>query len=127
MIFKCFKCDKNVMVGDVKPLINKADLTIEGCKALRSEVQGRQYKNGRVTIAAIPREESSVVMTNLSDGIKDGLVLFYMKNQKLHSVLITQEQADMLDISLKIAFGDEPVKIAPANDVKKYLYESEEE
>ena len=65
-------------------------------------------------------------MTNLSDGIKDGLVLFYMKNQKLHSVLITQEQADMLDISLKIAFGDEPVKIAPANDVKKYLYESED-
>ena len=62
-------------------------------------------------------------MINLSDGVKDGLVMFYLKDQKLHSVLITQEQAEVLDIYLKLAFGNNTVKISPANNVKKYLYE----
>ena len=60
-------------------------------------------------------------MDNLSDGIKDGFVLFYLKNQKLNSVLITQEQADILDMMLNVVFGDEVVRISPSNDVKRYL------
>lgn len=58
MIFKCFKCDKNVMFDDVKPLVNRADLSIEECKRCGAKYKVRQYKNGRVTIAAMPREES---------------------------------------------------------------------
>ena len=61
------------------------------------------------------------MMNNLSDGIRDGFVLFYLKNQKLNSVLITQEQADMLDMMLSIVFGSDIVKTSPANDVKRYL------
>ena len=60
-------------------------------------------------------------MDNLSDGIKDGFVLFYLKNQKLNSVLITQEQSDILDMMLNVVFGDEVVRISPSNDVKRYL------
>ena len=60
-------------------------------------------------------------MFNLSDGIRDGFVLFYLKNQKLNSVLITQEQADMLDMMLSIVFGSDIVQTSPANDVKRYL------
>lgn len=60
-------------------------------------------------------------MNNLSDGVKDGFVLFYLKNQKLNSVLITQEQADILDMMLNVVFGDEVVRISPSNDVKRYL------
>ena len=60
-------------------------------------------------------------MNNLSDGIKDGFVLFYLKNQKLNSVLITQEQADILDMMLNVVFGDEVVRISPSNDVERYL------
>ena len=60
MIFKCFKCDKNIIVEDIKPLINRADLTIEQCKHCETKYKVRQYKNGRVTISAIPREESEV-------------------------------------------------------------------
>lgn len=60
-------------------------------------------------------------MNNLSDGVKDGFVLFYLKNQKLNSVLITQGQADILDMMLNVVFGDEVVRISPSNDVKRYL------
>lgn len=60
-------------------------------------------------------------MNNLSDGVKDGFVLFYLKNQKLNSVLITQEQADILDMMLNVVFGDEVVRISPSNDVERYL------
>ena len=60
MVFKCFRCDKNVIVDDVKPLINRADLTIEGCKHCGAEYKVRQYKNGRVTIAVIPNESEDL-------------------------------------------------------------------
>lgn len=60
-------------------------------------------------------------MENLSDGVKDGFVLFYLKGGKLHTVLLNKDQADMLDISLKVAFGDDPVKVVKADDVKRYL------
>ena len=60
-------------------------------------------------------------MNNLSDGVKDGFVLFYLKNQKLNSVLITQGQADILDMMLNVVFWDEVVRISPSNDVERYL------
>ena len=60
MTFKCFKCDKNVMVDDNIPLINRADLTIEQCKHCGAEYKVRQYKNGRVTIAVIPSESEDL-------------------------------------------------------------------
>ena len=58
MIFKCFSCDNKLMFEDVKPLINRADLTIEQCENCEAKYKVRQYKNGRVTISAIPREGS---------------------------------------------------------------------
>lgn len=67
------------------------------------------------------KKKVRVNMNNLSDGIKDEFVLFYLKNQKLNSVLITQEQADILDMMLNVVFGDEVVRISPSNDVKRYL------
>lgn len=60
-------------------------------------------------------------MNNLSDDVKDGFVLFYLKNQRLNSVLIKQEQADILDMMLNVIFGDEVVRISPSNDVERYL------
>ena len=56
MIFRCFKCDKNVMVDDNIPAVNRADMTIEQCNHCGVEYKVRQYKNGRVTIAVIPIE-----------------------------------------------------------------------
>ena len=43
---------------------------------------------------------------NLSNGTSDGIVLFYMKDGKLKPIALTKDQADMLDVSLKIAFGE---------------------
>ena len=67
------------------------------------------------------KKKVRVVMNNLSDGMRDGFALFYLKNQKLNSVLITQEQSDILDMMLSIVFGSDIVKTSPANDVKRYL------
>ena len=50
MIFKCFKCDKNVMVDDNIPLINRADLTIEQCNHCGAKYKVRQYKKARANM-----------------------------------------------------------------------------
>ena len=60
MIFKCFSCDNKLMFEDVKPLINRADLTIEQCENCETKYKVRQYKNGRVTIAVIPSESEDL-------------------------------------------------------------------
>ena len=60
-------------------------------------------------------------MENLSDGVKDGFVLFYLKDGKLNSVLLDQEQVNVLDVSLKIALGDKAVRVVPTNDIQRYL------
>lgn len=60
-------------------------------------------------------------MNNLSDGVNDGFALFYIKDGKLVSVGMNQEQADSLDLLLKVAFGDKPVKLIPADGIQKYL------
>lgn len=38
---------------------------------------------------------------NLSDGISDGFALFYLKDGKLCSVLLNEDEAKMLDLMLK--------------------------
>ena len=48
---------------------------------------------------------------NISDGKTDGFVLMYMKNGLLRAVALTQEQADMLDISVEVPFVDSKVYI----------------
>lgn len=60
-------------------------------------------------------------MFNLSDGKSDGIVLFYLKDKKLYGVLLPREQAEVPDITLGVIFGNETLKIAPADDVQKYL------
>lgn len=61
-------------------------------------------------------------MINLSDGVKDGFALFYIKNGELHTVLLNETQVTLLDASLSTVFNDENgVKIVKADDVKKYL------
>ena len=64
-------------------------------------------------------------MFNLSDGKSDGIVLFYLKDKKLYSVLLPREQAEVLDIALGAILGEETLKIAPADDVQKYLIKRE--
>ena len=44
---------------------------------------------------------------NLSDGTIDGFTLFYLKDGKLYSVLLNEEQAQCLDLSLGVAFGSQ--------------------
>jgi len=51
--------------------------------------------------------------TNISDGKSNGFVLFYMKDGMLHPVLLTKDQADMLDISIAIPFTEKPARVAP--------------
>ena len=44
---------------------------------------------------------------NLSNGTTDGFTLFYLKDGKLCSVLLNEEQAQCLDLSLGVAFGSQ--------------------
>lgn len=66
---------------------------------------------------------NSVKYTNVSDGESDGFVLFYVKNKKLHSVLLNEIQASLLDLSLKMVFDDEPAKVIPTDSYPKRLGE----
>lgn len=50
---------------------------------------------------------------NLSNGETDGFVLFYLKGGKLHPVLLSQDQADMLDLSIVVPFQEKPCRVAP--------------
>lgn len=60
---------------------------------------------------------------NLSDGTSDGFAVFYLKDGKLNTVALTQEQADMLDLCIQIPFQESGVRITPADPkvVKQYL------
>ncbi len=60
-------------------------------------------------------------MENLSDGISDGFVLFYIKDKKLNTVLLNEEQAQTLDMMLNVVFKDTPARVMPSDDVAKYL------
>ena len=43
-------------------------------------------------------------MKNLSDGVKDGIVIMYCKDGTIYPVGLKQEQLEMLDLSLGIFF-----------------------
>lgn len=60
---------------------------------------------------------------NLSNGETDGFALFYIKDGKLKAVLLNEEEATMLDASLKIAFGDSKVRVVDCDkeEVNKLL------
>lgn len=50
---------------------------------------------------------------NLSNGITDGIVFFYMKDKMLYPILLDKEQCEMLDIMLLMAFSESQLRIAP--------------
>lgn len=51
---------------------------------------------------------------NLSDGTKDGFALFYLKDGKLNSVLLNEDEATVLDLMLNTLNATDktkPIKI----------------
>ena len=49
---------------------------------------------------------------NLSNGIDDGVVLFYLKDGKLHPILLNADQAEMLDLVITTPFVDSKMLIS---------------
>jgi len=43
--------------------------------------------------------------TNMSDGVNDGFVLFYVKDENVYPIALTKEQMQMLDIVIPTALG----------------------
>jgi len=52
-------------------------------------------------------------MTNLSDGRNNGFVLYYVRDEELNAVVLTENQKVLLDVSLKAIFGEESAKVVP--------------
>lgn len=50
---------------------------------------------------------------NLSNGYSDGVVIFYMRKGKLHPILLTEEQADILDFVIPMPFKEDRMHISP--------------
>jgi len=53
---------------------------------------------------------------NLSDGESDGFIVFYLKDKKICAVVLNEEQAQGLDLSLKLAFGKDKARICPIDE-----------
>lgn len=49
-------------------------------------------------------------LNNLSDGIKDGILILYMQDGKVKPVGMSKEQMQMLDFIIPSAF-DKPIKV----------------
>lgn len=62
-------------------------------------------------------------LDNLSDGIRDGFVLFYIKDKKLCSVLLSEEQAGIFNLSMKLVFDNKPARVVLSDTevMKRYL------
>ncbi|HCL4455109.1 TPA: hypothetical protein N2D10_003135 [Clostridium botulinum] len=45
-------------------------------------------------------------MNNMSDGTKDGLALFYIKDKKAYPIALNEEQLEMLDITLSMCLKE---------------------
>jgi len=60
---------------------------------------------------------------NISNGITDGFVLFYMKDGKLKSVGLNKDEADRLDIILGTVFTEPATIIEPNKGIMKKLLE----
>lgn len=62
---------------------------------------------------------------NISNGKSDGVVLFYMKSGKLYPVGLTENQAELLDLSIVVPFADENMRVDSKpleyKNIKTYL------
>ena len=55
-------------------------------------------------------------LENISDGIsKDGFVVLFMKDGKIRPIMLTQNQATLLNISLFVPFQKEQLLIGKGN------------
>ena len=52
---------------------------------------------------------------NLSDGSKDGFVVLFCKEGKIRPIMLTEEQATLLNISLKVPFNNNSVVLGKGN------------
>lgn len=52
-------------------------------------------------------------LVNMSDGISDGFMIAYVKDGNIHPVILKEQQAEVLDLVIPMAFTDEPVLISP--------------
>jgi len=57
-----------------------------------------------------------MTLENLSDGKSDGFALFYLKDGKLNSVMLTEDQVTALDLMLKVVFGEEKATIVNCDE-----------
>lgn len=44
-------------------------------------------------------------LRNLSDGVTDGIALFYVKNKKVYSIIWNEEQLEFLDVVVGMVPG----------------------
>ncbi len=58
--------------------------------------------------------------------MKDGLVLFYVKNDTLYSTLMTEEQRQMLQVAGAAVFDDGIVKVldVPQGEIEPFAKEA---
>lgn len=61
----------------------------------------------------MPKKKEVPKYKNLSDGVSDGIVLFYMKNKMLYPVMITKDQVEMLDLIIAVPFKESKLVVAP--------------
>ena len=57
-------------------------------------------------------------LENISDGVdknKDGFVVLFMKDGKIRPVMLTEDQATLLNISLSVPFQKEQLLIGKGN------------
>jgi len=45
-------------------------------------------------------------LVNMSDGVKDGFVLFYVKDGEVYPIALSNEQLKMLDLTIPAALGN---------------------
>ena len=55
-------------------------------------------------------------LNNLSDGVKDGILILYMQDGKVKPVGMSKEQMEMLDFIISTAF-EKPIKIFKERNV----------
>ena len=59
MIFKCFVCDQNVIVDDLRQLFQEAEVPITECKHCGARYETKQFKNRKTNIVIILRKNES--------------------------------------------------------------------
>lgn len=51
------------------------------------------------------------VLVNLSDGKSDGICIFYVKDGGIYPVVLSEQQAELLDIGVTLAFSEQPLRV----------------